>query len=52
MRPQIVILGVILVPLGVEHIEEGVHVIQGVPWLELANPLAYLVVGRGLVGGR
>ena len=33
-----------LVPLGVEYIEKGVHVIQGVPRLELANPLTYLVV--------
>jgi hypothetical protein len=40
------------VPLGVENVKKGFHVIQGVPRLELANPLAYLVVIRGLVGAR
>jgi hypothetical protein len=40
------------VPLGVENVKKGVHVIQGVPRLELANPLTYLVVSRGLVGAR
>ena len=39
-------------PLGVENVKKGVHVIQGVPRLELANPLTYLVVSRGLVGAR
>ena len=39
-------------PLGVENVKKGFHVIQGVPRLELANPLAYLVVIRGLVGAR
>ncbi len=52
MCPQVFLGVVLVVPLGVENVKKGVHVIQGVPRLELANPLAYLVVRWGLVGAR